>query len=117
MAKDFGKRMSDRMKRLNPQNLPVAVGMAWYRPETYERCLAIFKDSADLPDSFEEWIALAQQSEQQLKRQGMKVVRAEIDPDTFPGWCAEQGYSKIDKDSRMAFANAMAAEYLSKNRK
>ena len=116
MAKDFGKHLSDRMKRLNPQNVPSAVGIGWYRPETYDRCLAIFDDASDLPDTFDEWLALAEKTERQLKSQGMKVVRVEIDPDTFPQWCTDEGYSKIDKHARMAFGNMMAMKSLRKKR-
>lgn len=116
MTKDFGKRMSDRMKQLNPGNLRSAHGIAWYRPETYERCLAIFQDADDLPDTYDEWLVQAEEGEEQLKREGLKVVRAEIDPVAFPGWCANEGYAQIDTHARIAFANAMALDFLRKKR-
>ena len=68
-----------------------AVGITWYRPETYRRCLAIFEDSSNLPDTYFEWLVRAEEWEKQSKREGLKVVRAEIDPVTFPGWCADHG--------------------------
>lgn len=117
MAKDFGKHLSDRMKQLNPQNVPSAVGIGWYRPETYKPCLSIFDDASDLPHTFDEWLALAKKTEAQLKRQGMKVVRVEMDPETFLKWCAAEGYTTIDKHARMAFGNMMAMKSLRDKRR
>lgn len=112
IAEDFGVFLAERMKALNPNNVPSAVGIGWYKPETYAQCLAIFDDRDDLPDSFAEWKQLAENTEQQLAAQGIKTVRAEIDPRTFPTWCSENGFEKIDKHSRMAYGNAKAIETL-----
>jgi len=109
---NFGKSMADRMKQLNPGNLPSATGMAWYTQDTYLQCLAIFSDATDLHDTFDEWIVAAKRTENQLSQQGMKVIRVEIDPATFPAWCVKNGYRNIDTDARTHFANLKAAESL-----
>jgi len=103
------------MKDHYPQNVPSATGICWYRPETYERCLAMFQDSSDLPGSYDEWLIQAEEFEQECKSGGGKVVRVEIDPVTFPRWCADEGYSNIDRHARMAFANLMAMKSLGKS--
>lgn len=112
IAEDFGVFLAERMKAINPRNVPCAVGIGWYRPETYAQCLEIFDDRDDLPASFEEWKQLAERTEQQLVAQGMKTVRVDIDPATFPEWCRENGFGRIDKHARMAFGNAGALEAL-----
>ena len=86
----------------------MTVGISWYRSETYARCLAIFDDSSDLPDTFEEWLALAEHTEAQVAQHVMKVTRVDIDPDTFPAWCTANGFAKIDKHARLAYGNAIA---------
>lgn len=104
--------MADRLRAINPNNLPTATGIAWYKPSTYAKCLEIFDDAADLPDSFDSWFPKAQAIEQDLRNQGMEVIRVEIDPDTFPEWCAANGIAKLDKDARMHYGNLKAHEYL-----
>ncbi|MEX2316045.1 MAG: hypothetical protein WD669_02765 [Pirellulales bacterium] len=112
-----GKQMADRLRANNPNNLPVAMGIAWYKPATYAKCLAIFNDAADLPDSFDSWFLKARALEQDLLRQGLEVIRVEIDPDTFPAWCAANGYTKLDKDARMHYGNLKAMEFATKKPK
>lgn len=112
IAEDFGVFLAERMKAINPNNVPSAVGIGWYKPETYAQCLEIFDDRDDLPSSFEDWKRLAESTEQQLAAQGMKTVHVEIDPRTFPAWCSENGFAQIDKHARMAFGNAKALEAL-----
>ena len=89
-----------------------AVGITWYRPETYQRCLAIFEDSSELPDTFLEWRVRAEEAEKERMSLGLKVVRVEIDPVTFPRWCADHGYPNVDTHARMAFASMMAMRSL-----
>lgn len=114
---DIGKFMSDKMKRLNPNNVPSAVGIGWYTRETYPLCLAIFADAANLPDTFDEWLVKAEQTEKQLRQQGMRVVRVEIDPKTFPSWCSANGFSKIDTKARCHYGNLKAMEVLKNEQK
>ena len=108
----FEKRMSDKMKRHNPNNVSSAVGMAWYTRSAYPLCLAIFSDAADYPDTFDEWLTKAEQTEKKLRQQGVRVIRAEIDPNTFPSWCAANGFSNVDTQARCHYANLKAAESL-----
>jgi hypothetical protein len=74
--------------------------------------LAIFDDADDLPDSFDNWLVLAEKTAKQVSNQGMMVIRAEIDPDTFPQWCADRGHANIDSYARIAYANFVAMQHL-----
>ena len=87
------------------------MGIAWYKDETtYRKALAIFTDSENMPASFEDWQALVGRQRQLIKDTGKIAVRAEIDPELFPIWCASRG---IDADSsgRIAFVNHVVLEY------
>lgn len=100
------RRWPNKMKSMKPS----ATGIPWYRRDTYERCLAIFEDAADLPDTFDAWRLKAKQVEDGLLSKGERVVRAEIDPDTFVEWCAAGGFNKVDSEARCHFANLKAME-------
>jgi hypothetical protein len=74
------------------------IGVAWYKDEaTYRRALAIFKDSENMPASFEDWKALVDRQCEFIKGSGNIAIRADIDPETFASWCASRGY---EADSR-----------------
>lgn len=110
--KDIGRHLKRRLQKAGLAKKPSVTGMAWYRRETYADCLRIFSDSNELPDTFDDFIRIAEHREKQITNQGMKVVRAEINPQTFPRWCADHGYANIDTHARMAFANEFAIRVL-----
>lgn len=111
---DVGKVIAEETRRLNPHHAPSITGVAWYARVNYPRCLAIFEDAADLPGTFDEWLAKAEQAEQALGREGMRVVRAEIDPHTFGAWCQAHGFQHIDDEARMEYANLHGATILAR---
>lgn len=112
MDNDFGKYLAGRLNRINPQNLPTATGLAWYTRETYDQCLAMFEDADDLPGTFDDWLVMAKETEQQITDQGMRCVRAVIDPVEFPRWCAEHGHANINTHARVAYGNFVAMRHL-----
>ncbi len=90
---------------------PSVVGIAWYRnAEEYDELKAAFPDGDLLPDTFEEWLKLAQMSFDTLAVGGIVVVRAYIDPETFPEWCRDRGL-EMDTAARMEFGNQCAFEH------
>lgn len=86
------------------------VGIAWYRPEDYDAIRRVMADGKQLPASFHVWRMNAETGEKQLRRQGHTVVRAYIDPETFPDWCRARGHD-VDAQARMDFANIVAKEH------
>lgn len=109
-ATDIGEFFAAKMASLNPDNIPSAVGISWYKPENYQQCLEMFDDSNDLPGSYDEWLLLAEKTEKQLSDQRINVIRANIDPDTFLKWCGDRGYSIIDKDARIEYCNTIVGQ-------
>jgi hypothetical protein len=84
-----------------------ALGIPWYRREDYARILAVMTDANLLPRTHEQWLRKAEDVERRCKGQGMTVVRAVIDPDTFPDWCRTRGLN-VDAKARTEFANEHA---------
>ena len=97
-----------------PAPPPSACGIAWYRRDTYARCVAIFEDGRDLPATFDEWLVIAKQAERDCFERGIKALRIEIDPNKFPAWCADHGFTKIDSQARADFENFKSLEWVNR---
>lgn len=92
------------------KSLPVTIfGMVWYQPEHYDAVLRVMSDSHKLPRTFHEWRMQAESHEKKFRREGKIVVRAFIDPETFPDWCRARGLN-IDAQARNHFAALVAKE-------
>jgi hypothetical protein len=89
--------------------VPVVAGVAWYAREDYAALLSIFEDADTLPTTYDEWLAKAEELEGEFKARGYHVVRALIDPKTFPSWCAARGL-KLNANARTNFGNEKARE-------
>ena len=83
------------------------VGIVWYRPEHYHALKELFNDGHRLPETFERWLEKASHSEAVAHAQGVRTVRAYIDPQEFPQWCRARGLY-VDAKGRNAFANWIA---------
>ncbi|MBW7896541.1 MAG: hypothetical protein H3C27_15645 [Opitutaceae bacterium] len=89
---------------------PVMVmGMVWYKAEHYDAIRRVMADGHKLPATFHEWRMQAETGEKKNRRDGKVVIRAIIDPETFPDWCRARGLD-IDAKARMQYAAAVAHE-------
>jgi len=87
------------------------IGIAWFKDEiTYQRALAIFTDSENMPASYEDWQVLAGRECEEIKNAGNIALRADIDPETFADWCNMRGF-QTDSNGRTAFVNHVELEY------
>lgn len=86
------------------------IGMSWYKEHDYIRLRKIFDDGDNLPLTYAEWLQKAQNGFDMFTAQGHIVIKAYIDPESFPKWCLERGYG-IDAKSRIEFANLKAMEH------
>jgi hypothetical protein len=87
-----------------------ATGIAWYSRENYVRCLSLFDDGEQLPDTYDDWLKKANETVRQLTLAGQHVIKAEIDPNTFPAWCKAHGFKRIDAQARSYFGTRKAEE-------
>ncbi len=83
------------------------VGMAWYRPETFDRLRAMFEDGDKLHRSYKEWLSAAEFGRKSMEAQGIRVVCVDIDPDEFPKWCKANGM-KLNAEARKGYSNLIA---------
>lgn len=74
------------------------VGIAWYRKEDYERVRAISNDAHTFPDTFEDWEKRAEERREEILKLGHVVIKAYIDPDTFPPGAAPTDTKSTPKD-------------------
>jgi len=91
-----------------PTSSTPVVGIAWYREESYDRIMALMADGASFPKTYASWLQKAVRMERELKRQGLKPVRADVDPAVFQRWCARQGAAP-DSEARNRFVEQAVA--------
>ncbi len=89
-----------------------ATGIPWYFRQDYARILEIMEDAHLLPPTYDMWRKKAEGLERDMKSKGMVVVRAEVDPQEFPRWCAARGLH-VDADARSRFASEVAYRQVS----
>lgn len=97
-------------KKSNPpekQQVIQLMGLAWYKAENYARLRSMFTDGDKLPLTFEEWAKGAENGVNDLRGKGYTVVKVNIDPDSFPAWCASRGM-EINSRARLRFARESA---------
>lgn len=83
-------------------------GISWYAREDYAAVLNVMRDPEVLPDTYEQWLQKAERQLRDWEAKGWIMIRAIIDPKTFPEWCRARGLD-VDAKARMAFANEIAA--------
>ena len=86
------------------------VGIIWYHPQDYDRLMTMFPDRRRLPDTYQDWLKKAGEVADSLTKDGFAVVKAYIDPDTFPEWCRAHGFKKMNMEARSRFATDYAEE-------
>jgi hypothetical protein len=90
-----------------------AIGIPWYTRENYRILKATMRDGKVLPDTFDEWLAKANEVRKRYIAQGYLVAQAELDIKAFPAWCKANGH-KVDAEGRTAYANLVAFQTYNK---
>lgn len=86
-----------------------ATGMVWYEAQDFDRIKSIMEDGHVLHRTYAEWKAAAEMGEKRMRRDGVRVYRAIINPSAFTDWCNARGL-KLNADSRNQFASWHAAQ-------
>jgi hypothetical protein len=71
-------------------NRKVVVGVAWFRPQDWNRLLELSEDRDGLEDSHGAWRDSANRLIRELERGGIHARRVVIDLDELVAWCKEQ---------------------------
>jgi len=78
------------------------VGVGWYRPEQWQRLLEISSDRDRLEGTHEEWLESARRVFNRLKREGLPVVKMEVDVEDMLAWCSKNGLA-VNGESRAKY--------------
>lgn len=82
---------------------PVLVGAAWYRANQWQRLKEVSEDRANLEDTWEEWVQIAEKGLCDARAMGVQVVKVDVDLDELLQWCQSR-QQPVNADSRSAFA-------------
>ncbi len=94
-------------KKEHPARQPMLQAMVWYKEEHYVELLELFDDAEQLPPSYRDWLARAEEKRAEVEAGGDQVMKVFIDPATFPEWCREKKLAK-DANARAELAIEVA---------
>lgn len=79
------------MKKPNESQNRILVGVAWYRPEQWQRIRDISVDAIDMHDSYEEWLRSAEQNIKELSISGLDLEKVDVGSEQLILWCNIRG--------------------------
>jgi hypothetical protein len=79
------------------------LGVAWYRPEQWDRLLEISSDRGDLEDTYSEWVEAASMAFENARKAGINVIKVEVDAEELVEWCRSRNLP-LNGNSRSRFA-------------
>lgn len=83
-------------------NSDAITGIAWYRRDQWARLRELAADADGLEEAYEDWLAGAQRTVDQMTATGVHVRRVDIDLDDLVHWCRAEG-RPLDSAARAAF--------------
>jgi hypothetical protein len=86
---------------------PRIVGVPWCREEDYDTFRNMVVDPDNLRPTWNEFVAVAEETEEFQKAEGRIVERVDIDPHAFQRWCQTHG-CRIDTHAMRRFAYRIA---------
>jgi hypothetical protein len=81
----------------------MVVGLAWYRPQQWQRVRDISTDADDLEETYEDWLRLADNKLAELRASGLRVEKVDIDSEQLVLWCNEHGL-ELNAEARSRYA-------------
>jgi len=95
--------MKKKKKSKSGRPVDAVLGVAWYRPEQWDRLLQIAADREGLEDTYEEWKVTAEESLKKFAMLGYHIRKVDIDVEELLGWCKVHNLS-VDGAARSKFA-------------
>ncbi|MCX5859364.1 MAG: hypothetical protein NT056_05655 [Proteobacteria bacterium] len=106
------KQKKDDRREEKKMEKTMTIGGAWYLPEQWNKLKEISVDRDDLEDTYEEWLANAEQSVAKMSAAGVTVKKIMVEIAELEAWCRAKNL-KINGKSRAEFvANKMREEDL-----
>jgi hypothetical protein len=94
--------MKRRKKEQRKPQTGRVVGVAWYRPDQWQRLLEVAADSDSLHNTHPEWEIEATVRLQDLRNMGISVYRVDVDVEELLRWCNERDL-ELDGAARSRF--------------
>jgi hypothetical protein len=66
------------------------VGIAWYRPEQWQRLREISVDREDLEDTYRDWVRSTERAIRELNRNGLQCTKVAVEVEDLLQWCQSQ---------------------------
>lgn len=83
------------MKQKESSKSELICGVAVYLPHQWERLLATAEDRHNLEGTWEEWRAVLDESERNMRSIGIEPIEVLLDMDEFEKYCAERGLKNV----------------------
>ena len=80
----------------------IVTGVAWYRPEQWQRLRDISEDVDNLEETYDAWLETAERMLHDGIPAGVVVEKIDIDVEEVLAWCNERGLS-MNTQSRAKF--------------
>ena len=97
-----GKRRR-KARHYSKNNVKIATGVAWYDRQHWQRMRQVASDPERLEDSYEDWVAMAEQAIAELEEAGLLIEKVPVDTEELVAWCTEEN-RPIDRAARAEFA-------------
>ena len=90
------------IRRKPPDKQQPLTGIGWYRPEQWQRLREVSVDADKLEETHAEWLEIARKTFSDLQRQGVSLVKVDMDVEELLTWCHEQRLP-VDGKARARF--------------
>jgi hypothetical protein len=94
------RKLPKRRARLKVETV---TGIAWYRPEQWERLREIAADGDNLEETYEEWVRNAENSIREMRKSDVRPEKIDVDIEELLLWCKAHNYS-VDSAARAQYA-------------
>ena len=78
------------------------IGLAWYRPEQWQRLRQVSADGEDLEESYFEWVSVASARFQEAQELGVDIRKVDVDVEDLVEWCKRRGLP-LDGEARVSY--------------
>jgi len=87
----------------------VKIGVAWYKPEQWDRLREISVDRKDVEFTYEEWLKNAQKTLGGLLLSGLDIEKYEVDVEALLAWCKSKNIP-VDGKARSSYVSEKVRE-------
>jgi len=78
------------------------LGIAWFKPQQWDRLLQISADRDELETTYEEWKNFVEKSVREMQKIGIRIKKIVIDTEKLLLWC-NRHKRKVDAEARSLY--------------